>query len=161
VIFFYTTLGGTTAVYKETRSMTTRIPHCKFARFAICLILPLSGCATYNPDDADLMFNEVIVYNRGSHDINNVEFRVENFNRIFTCSPVTTKMICSNTFSARKYEGNEVTISWADSASTYSKGPMMVEIPGSYSSNINHTAIIEIDDGGVHSAYFRENASWM
>lgn len=161
VIFFYTTLGGTTAAYKVTRSMTKIIPHHKFARFAICLILPLSGCATYNPGDADLMFNEIIVYNRGSHVINNVELRVEKFNRIFACSPVTSKKICSNAFNARKYEGNVVTISWTDTASTYNEGPMTIEMPDSYSSHIIHTAIIEIDNDEVHSAYFRENASWM
>lgn len=141
--------------------MTKRFPHCKFARFVICLILPLSGCATYNPDDADLMFNEIIVYNRGLNDINNVELHVEKFNRIFACSPVSIKKLCSNTFSARKYEGNAVTISWTDTASTYDKGPLMVEMPDSYSSHINYTAIIEIDNDEVHSVYFRENASWI
>jgi hypothetical protein len=107
------------------------------------------------------MFDEIIVYNRGSNEIRNIEFRVEKFNRIFECSPVSTKKLCSNTFSARKYEGNAVTISWTDTASTYDKGPLTVEMPDSYSSHINYTAIIEIDNDVVHSVYFRENASWI
>ncbi len=107
------------------------------------------------------MFDEVIVYNRGSHKINNVEFRVEKFNRIFACSPVASKTICSNTFNARKYEGNVVTISWTDTASTNNDDHLTIEMPGSYASHTIHSAIIEIDNDEVYSAYFRENASWM
>jgi hypothetical protein len=154
-------LDSTDAVYQETRLMTKRISHSIFTRSVIFLILPLAGCATYDAGDVDLMFNEIIVYNRGSRDIKNVQIRVEKFNRLFACGPVTTKMICSNTFTARKYEGNAVTISWAGTASMYSKGPLMVKIPDSYASHTNYTAIIEIDNDEVHSAYFRENANWM
>lgn len=141
--------------------MIARNPYRRLFISVICLILPLTGCATYDPDAPNLLFNEIIVYNRSLREIANVEMHVEKFDREFACSQVVTKTICSNTFSLRKYEGNAITISWEDTESTHSKADLMVEVPDSYATHINYSAIIEIDKDGVYSAYFRENASWM
>jgi len=141
--------------------MIATIPYRIFSRSIICLLLPLTGCATYDSDAPKLLFDEIIIYNRSLRDIANVEMHVEKFNQVFACSRVVTKTICSNTFSPRTYEGNAITISWADAESTHSKADLMVDVPDSYATYINYTAIIEIDKDGVYSAYFRENASWM
>lgn len=122
----------------------------------------LLGCATaehqpapsHKPKQKGVHFNEIIVKNTGHSNIENLSIRVSKTQGVFSCGLLLAKSFCSNKFKSRKYEGNAVTLNWAEDGIQISKGPIVIK-PLESQQNGLYTIVLEFDGAGQLSTEFR------
>ena len=117
----------------------------------------LMGCSSTEPKQHKqhkLLFNEIVVKNASFSDIEDLEVKVSNVNRVFSCSPVLAKSFCSNKFKTREYEGNTITLGWRENNQEIFKGPIVLEAPISNQEDI-YTIVLTLDAGGVYRTSFK------
>jgi len=113
----------------------------------------LSGCSSKDLKESALLFDEIEVRNNSQQGIANLQIRVTNVHKKFSCSLVIAQSLCSIKFSPRAYRKNLITLSWREGASALAKGPLLVKSPQQYSSEIYKIVLFLEGNGGFRTAF--------
>ena len=114
----------------------------------------LMGCSSVELKQHKLQFNEIVVKNASFSDIEDLEIRVSNVNKVFSCGLVLAKSFCSNKFKIRGYEGNSIMLGWKEKDKKIVKGPLVIDPPISKKEEI-YSIILTLDSNGIYMVSFK------
>ena len=115
----------------------------------ICLLLV--SCATTK--QLPLIFDEVVVKNTGNQDLSELEIKVSDVNRYFSCSVVLAKSYCANAFSKRYYQENTLSLSWTKNNVQFNLQNIKIPAPQQYQGS-PYRVVLMIDDSNQYNIAF-------
>ena len=116
-------------------------------------LLLLASCAA---DLQPYYLNEIVVRNKTYSILENVKLQSEVTGRMFRCGNIAPGAQCSDSFTARPYQSNRISISWMYDGRVRRETKFLPKIPESMSKNRPLRGVLEIRRDGSFAVYFEQ-----
>lgn len=120
--------------------------------YLLFLLLLVSCAADFQP----YQLNEIVVRNSTKSILENVKLQSEVTGRMFRCGNIAPGAQCSDSFTARRYQNNTISISWMYDGRVRRESKFLPEIPESMSKNRPLRGVLEIRRDGSFVVYFEQ-----
>lgn len=124
----------------------------------VLLVAPflLFSCAV---DFQPYYLNEIAVRNNTKSILENVRLQSEATGRMFRCGNIAPGAQCSDSFTARPYQSNRISISWMYDGRLRKETHFLPEIPETMNRASPLRGVLEVKPDGSFTVYFEQNAT--